>query len=80
VPENLQGYYYLVLHVRLLCLINHKGSKKYEIAQYIARKYNICHISISELLHKEVGMKNDNSVNILNSINNGDLGSLNLIF
>ena len=73
-PENHLEFYYLDLHVSLIILkLYNIGSRKYEIAQFIARKYNICHISISDLLHKEVGMKNDNSINILKQINNGEL-------
>ena len=59
-----------------ILLLGPPCSKKYEIAQYIARKYNICHISISDLLHKEVAKKNDNSVSILKYINGGELGNI----
>lgn len=55
-------------------------SKKFEIADTIAKKYNICHISISELLNKEIREQNDNSTSILNSMNQGDLVNDKFIF
>jgi adenylate kinase len=48
-------------------------AKKYEIAQLIAKKYNICHVSISDLLKKEIQAKNENSIAILASMNSGEL-------
>ena len=58
-----------------LLLLGPPCSKKYEIAEYIARKFNITHISLSDLLHKEIAAKNDNSAAILNSINSGELSN-----
>jgi hypothetical protein len=40
----------------------------------ISQKYNICHVSISDLLNKEIRQNNDNSTLILNHMNAGDLG------
>ena len=39
----------------------------------VARKHGICHVSISDLLLKEIGNKNDNSLAILTSMTNGEL-------
>jgi len=48
-------------------------SRKYEIAEIVAKKHGIVHVSISDLLLKEIGNKNDNSQAILQSMNNGEL-------
>jgi adenylate kinase len=48
-------------------------SRKYEIAEIIAKKFNIIHISLSELLNKELRRNNENSQIILNCLNTGDL-------
>ncbi len=55
-------------------------SKKYEISEIIASKYNICHISISDLLNKEIRAQNDNSQTILNSMTAGDLVNDKFVF
>lgn len=56
-----------------ILLLGPPCSKKSEVANIIAKKYNIVHISISNLLYSEIRKNNDNSKTILNSINNGDL-------
>ena len=48
-------------------------SRKYEIAEIIAKKFNIIHVSISDLLNKELKSHNDNSNTILNCLNSGEL-------
>lgn len=48
-------------------------SRKYEIAEMIAKKFNIIHVSTSDLLNKELKAHNDNSSAILSSLNSGDL-------
>jgi len=48
-------------------------SKKSEIAEMIAKKYNIVYISISNLLNAEVKKSNDNSGAILYCMDKGDL-------
>jgi adenylate kinase len=48
-------------------------SRKYEIAEMIAKKFNIIHVSTSDLLNKELLAHNDNSATILNCLNSGEL-------
>ena len=60
-----------------IILLGPPCSRKSEIARMIAQKYNICHVSISELLNKEIRQNNDNSALVLNHMNAGDLGDLN---
>jgi adenylate kinase len=43
------------------------------MAEIIAKKYNIIHVSISDLLNKEIRAQNENSAIILNSMNSGEL-------
>lgn len=45
----------------------------------IAHKYNICHVSISDLLNKEIRLNNDNSPLILNHMNGGELSKQDFI-
>lgn len=51
------------------------SSQKSEIAKIIAKKYNICYISVTDLLNNEIRAQNENSSNILSSMNTGDLVS-----
>jgi adenylate kinase len=48
-------------------------SRKYEIAEMIAKKFNIIHVSTSDLLNKELKAHNENSATILSYLNTGDL-------
>jgi len=48
-------------------------SKKSELAQLIAKKYNIVHVSVSSLLYSEIKKSNDNSKAILAQMDKGDL-------
>lgn len=56
-----------------ILLLGSPCSKKHDIAEVIAKKYNIVHISISELLNAEVRKSNDNSRIILEALNSGSL-------
>lgn len=58
-----------------ILLLGPPCSRKSEIARMISQKYNICHVSISDLLNKEIRQNNDNSTLILNHMNAGDLGN-----
>ena len=60
-----------------ILLLGPPCSRKSEIARLISKKYNICHVSISDLLNKEIRANNDNSSLILNHMNTGELGKLN---
>jgi adenylate kinase family enzyme len=48
-------------------------SKKSEIAQLLAKRYNLASVSMSDLLNKEINNKNDNSISILRNVNEGEL-------
>lgn len=48
-------------------------SKKSEIANAIAQKYSIVHVSLSSLLNAEIRKSNDNSKSILSQMDRGDL-------
>jgi len=56
-----------------ILLLGPPCSKKHDISEVIAKKYNIVHISISELLNAEVRKNNDNSRIILDAFNSGSL-------
>ena len=56
-----------------ILLLGPPCSRKYEIAEILAKKLQLCHISIQDLLVKEIKNKNENSVAIFNQLNNGDL-------
>jgi len=43
------------------------------MAEMIANRFNIIHVSISDLLNREIKAKNDNSSTILNCVNAGEL-------
>ncbi len=43
------------------------------MAQIISKKFNIPHVSISDILNKEIRANNDNSFTILKTMDNGDL-------
>ena len=55
-----------------ILLLGPPCSRKYEIAEIVARKHGITHVSISDLLLREIANKNDNSQAILASMNNGE--------
>jgi adenylate kinase len=56
-----------------ILLLGPPCSRKYEMAEIIAKKFNLCHVSISDLLNKEIKANNENSMAILNSMNLGEL-------
>lgn len=57
-----------------ILLLGPPCSRKYEMADIIAKKFNIPHVSISDLLNKEIKAHTDNSVVIYN-MNSGELAS-----
>jgi len=56
-----------------ILLVGPPCSRKYEVAEIVAKKHGIVHVSISDLLLKEISNKNDNSQAILTSMNSGEL-------
>lgn len=56
-----------------ILLVGPPCSYKYEIAQRLSKKLQIVHVSVSQLLNKEIQMNNDNSKQILQSMNKGEL-------
>jgi len=61
-------------------LVGPPCSRKYELAQRISRKYNIPHISVSDLLQQEIKSQNENSIAIINAMNSGELVSDRYVF
>ena len=56
-----------------ILLLGPPCSRKSEVAEVISKKYNLVHVSISNLLNSEIRKNNDNSKSILNTMNKGEL-------
>lgn len=56
-----------------ILLLGPPCSRKSDVAKVIAKKYNIVHISISDLLNAEIKNSNDSSKEILAAMNKGEL-------
>lgn len=63
-----------------ILLLGPPCSKKSEIAQFISKKYNIVHVSVSSLLNSEVKKANENSKVIIQDTEKGELVDNKIIF